>query len=133
MFTFNRKEQIALLLLCAALLVGGIVHIVERQTDLPDFEIKKAAVEIPEAPEVPAEARANPVSDDSTSVRIDLNQASSKDLTRLPGIGPKTAALIVKHREQNGQFRTVEDLASVRGIGPKTLARLRPLLTVQSP
>jgi|SRR5690625_173020 len=51
---------------------------------------------------------------------IDLNQASSVQLQSLPGIGPKTAELIVEERTRAGAFSSLDDLsARVRGIGPK--------------
>jgi|GEM_PF-3012594 len=52
---------------------------------------------------------------------IDVNHASSRDLTRLPRIGPALAARIIAHRP----FSDVEDLARVPGIGPRTIERLR--------
>lgn len=57
---------------------------------------------------------------------LDLNRAGLEDLEALPGVGPKTAFAILKHRESSGPFRTVDELVRVPGIGPKTLERLRP-------
>lgn len=50
------------------------------------------------------------------------------DLEALPGIGPALAAAIVAERERAGDFATVSDLSRVRGIGPRTAARLAPLV-----
>jgi len=51
---------------------------------------------------------------------VNLNEASIATLQNLPGIGPKTAALIVEERERGGAFTSLDDLsARVRGIGPK--------------
>ena len=61
---------------------------------------------------------------------LDLNTAVSEDLEALPGIGPRTAAAVVAHRDSAGPFHSVADLARVRGVGPTTLERLRPLLRV---
>ena len=62
--------------------------------------------------------------------RIDPNVAGEEDLDRLPGVGPATAARIVKAREGGGPFASVDDLLRVRGIGPATVERMRPLLRV---
>jgi len=62
---------------------------------------------------------------------IDLNKASATDLEQLPGVGPKTAELIIKFRKDNGGFRTAEDLLKVRGIGPKKFARMKPYVKVE--
>ncbi len=61
---------------------------------------------------------------------IRLNDATAADLTRLPGIGPKTAKAIVDYRSDNGPFTTLSDLKKVKGIGPKALERLTPLLSL---
>lgn len=61
---------------------------------------------------------------------VDLNQADAAGLETLPGVGPATAARIIRWREANGGFRTVEDLLDVSGIGERTLETLRDLVTV---
>lgn len=60
---------------------------------------------------------------------VNLNSASAAELEKLPGIGPKTAHILVEDREKNGPFRSVDDLMRVKGIGPKKLEALRPLVT----
>jgi competence protein ComEA len=60
---------------------------------------------------------------------IDLNVASAGDLDALPGIGPTTAAAIVRHRDEHGPFMTVDGLLDVRGIGPAKLDAIRALVT----
>ncbi len=126
MFSFNRNEQIALILLSGALLVGAVVSLLARYAPdrTPDFEVRKAAVALPPAPAPDSVAAPAP---------INLNRASAQDLQRLPRIGPQTARRIVEHRKQHGPFRRLEDLTAVRGIGQKTVERLRPLATVKSP
>ncbi len=68
-----------------------------------------------------------------TGAVIDINAAGQKDFDRLPGVGMEKAELIVKEREQNGPFKSLEDLSRVSGIGDKTVERLRPFLTVTTP
>jgi competence protein ComEA len=62
---------------------------------------------------------------------IDLNRASQADLERLPGIGPSRAQDIIKERQENGPFRTVDDLTRVKGIGKSILEELRPYARVE--
>lgn len=62
--------------------------------------------------------------------KINLNTADATALETLPGVGPATSAAILKHREDNGPFTSVEQLDDVPGIGPATLKRLAPLVTV---
>jgi competence protein ComEA len=59
------------------------------------------------------------------STKININVASEKELTRLKGIGVKTAATIVNYRQQNGPFLSVESLKKVKGIGPKMLEKIK--------
>ncbi len=138
MFSFNRNEQIALVLLSAALLIGTVVSLVSRYApdSTPDFRVIKGAVEVPAAEPVDSlkhAARATPSSPAPTrpaegASPIDLNHASAEDLQRLPGIGPAIARRIVTYREEHGPFRRIESLAAVRGIGPKSIERIRPLV-----
>ena len=59
---------------------------------------------------------------------VSLSTASPTELESLPGVGPATAEAIVRHRQEHGPFRTVEDLLAVRGIGEKRLEDLRDLV-----
>lgn len=61
---------------------------------------------------------------------LNLNTATVEQLEALPGIGPKTAELIVQYRQKNGPFKKVEELMNIRGIGEKSFLRLKPLLAV---
>jgi comEA protein len=67
----------------------------------------------------------------TTSAKIDINKASAAELQTLKGIGPQTAQAIVKYREENGPFKSVEDLNKVKGIGKKKVESLKDKITVQ--
>lgn len=62
---------------------------------------------------------------------IDPNRADRETLAVLPGIGPSRAAAIVAGRAQR-PYASVAELGRVPGIGPITLARIRPLLAVET-
>jgi len=64
---------------------------------------------------------------------VNLNTATTAQLESLPGIGARTAALIVEYRQKNGSFKKIEDLMNVRGVGEKSFLRLKPLITVTPP
>jgi competence protein ComEA len=66
-------------------------------------------------------------------VIVNINTASVKELNALPGIGAKTAALIVEYREKNGPFKKIEELMNIRGVGEKSFLKLKPRLTVGTP
>ena len=59
---------------------------------------------------------------------LDPNRSGEEELDRLPGVGPRVAEAIIRHRAEKGGFRLPEDLLEVPGIGPATLARIRPHL-----
>jgi len=61
---------------------------------------------------------------------VNINTASVKELDALPGIGARTAALIVEYRQKNGPFKKIEELMNVRGVGEKSFLKLKPQLTV---
>lgn len=61
---------------------------------------------------------------------MDINKATTKELTNLQGIGPAKAQAIVEYRQKNGQFKTTKDLAKVKGIGVKIVEKLGNEITV---
>jgi competence protein ComEC len=56
---------------------------------------------------------------------INLNTASTEELSELPMIGPTRAQAIVRYRTENEPFGSVDDILKVRGIGPGTLSAIR--------
>ena len=56
---------------------------------------------------------------------INVNKASAIELESLPGVGPATADQIIREREANGPFSSIDDLTRVSGIGPATVEKLR--------
>lgn len=63
--------------------------------------------------------------------RIDLNSADLDALTRLPGVGPVTAAAIIDYRDRSGGFRSVDQLLEVKGIGAKKLEILKDYVIIE--
>jgi competence protein ComEA len=62
--------------------------------------------------------------------KLDLNQATERDLEMLPGIGAVLAGRIVKHRQGIGSFTRIEDLREVKGIGKKKFDKIKDLVRV---
>ena len=67
---------------------------------------------------------------DSGNGLININRASREELTSLPGIGDATAEKIVRYRDEQGGFKSVEDIMNVSGIKEKLFSRIRDLITV---
>lgn len=65
---------------------------------------------------------------------VNLNQANEKTLRSVKGISRARARAIVKYREINGPFQTVDDLAKVKGFNKmksKKLKAIQEQLTVK--
>jgi competence protein ComEA len=60
---------------------------------------------------------------------VNLNTATVDQLTTLPGIGAKTAELIIEYRTKSGGFKKIEELMNIKGIGEKTFLKLKPLVS----
>lgn len=71
-----------------------------------------------------------PTSSDDQQLMLDLNTASAQSLEELPGVGPSTAAAIVRTRESRGPFLTVQELLEVPGIGETKLSQIEPFVRV---
>ena len=66
------------------------------------------------------------------SEKVELNTATYRDLTAVPGIGPRLARRILEWRRVNGGYQRLEDLILIRGIGPYTLSRLEEYLIIRA-
>lgn len=62
--------------------------------------------------------------------KINLNTATEAELQTISGIGAKKAQEIIRFRDEQGPFKTVEELKNVPGIGEKTVERLKDMLKV---
>ena len=76
---------------------------------------------------------AKPKAAAAPSSPINLNTATVQQLEALPGVGTRTAQLIVEHRQKNGGFKKVEELMNIKGIGEKSFLKLKPMVTVVPP
>ena len=65
------------------------------------------------------DAGENVIQNDTTSKqeKVNINTASQTELETLNGIGPSTALKIINYRQQNGNFKKIEDVKNVPGIG----------------
>jgi competence ComEA-like helix-hairpin-helix protein len=63
-------------------------------------------------------------------IPISVNTDTALGLTAVPGIGPKTAAAIVRARERTGGFTQLNELLSIRGISVSLYHKISPYLTL---
>lgn len=62
--------------------------------------------------------------------KINLNTATKAELMTLNGIGEARADSIIKYREEQGKFRTIEDLKQIDGIKDGLFEKIKDSITV---
>ena len=67
----------------------------------------------------------------SKTSQININTATIEELDKLPGVGEATANKIVNHRNDNGEFKTIEEIKNVNGIGDKKFEDIENLICVE--
>lgn len=61
---------------------------------------------------------------------VNINKATAEELDTIKGIGPALADRIIKYREQNGAFKSVDDLSKVRGISGAKFQKIKAQVTI---
>ena len=64
------------------------------------------------------------------SERVNINTAKQTELETLSGIGPSTALKIIDYRNENGEFKSIEDLKNVPGIGDSKFEAIKEDISV---
>ena len=62
--------------------------------------------------------------------KVNINTASQSELDGLPGIGDSIAQRIIDYREQNGNFKSIEELKEVKGIGEAKFEEIKDRVTI---
>ena len=81
---------------------------------------------------VQAQRSSKPPAPAATEV-VNLNSATAAQIASLPGIGLKTAELVIQYRQKNGPFKKIEEIMNVRGVGEKSFLRIKDRLSVSAP
>jgi len=58
-------------------------------------------------------------------IKVNVNQAAAETIADALSLKPELARAIVKHREANGPYKTVEDLQKVPGLNPNAIEAKR--------
>ena len=64
------------------------------------------------------------------SQKINLNTATKEELMTLKGIGEAKAADIIRYREEQGPFRTIEEVMNISGIKEAAFGKIKDDITV---
>ena len=69
-------------------------------------------------------------SSNNESSIISINTATKEELMSLNGIGEGKAESIIEYREENGEFKTIEDIKNVSGIGDSLFEKIKDYITI---
>ena len=103
--------------------VGDLVAAAGGLTEAADASLVTPAAPLTDGRSVVVPSRLAPAGELG---RVDVNTASERLLTTLPGVGPVTAQRLIEGRP----YHRLEDLLRVPGIGPARLEALRPRVTL---
>lgn len=81
--------------------------------------------------EVQAESGTSTGSNSMSNGKVNINKATTAELTSVPGIGESTAEKIVAYRDENGKFKNVEDIKNVSGIGASKYEKIKEYICVK--
>ena len=137
---FTDKESTALSFLLVMFLIGVAVdqykdHAAENRLEksiprlLAENEKFKVAAAMLQS-EYDSSSIITKLNDDGTLHSIEINSASMRGLTLLPGIGPIIAERIVRMRDSVGSFESVDELLAIKGIGTNKLSKIRPFVII---
>ncbi len=62
--------------------------------------------------------------------KVNINKASKEQLMTLPGVGASRADSIIKYREEQGNFQSIEDIMQVSGIKEGLFEKIKDFITV---
>lgn len=117
MFNLTRHERSIIVFLSLSLLLGSGALYYRRIR--PRVHLKVLPQDV-EAKKILEERK-----------KVNINEASLQELTRLSGIGPVLAKRILDYRRLHGPFKKVEDIKNVEGIGPKKLSLIEKYLILE--
>ena len=116
MLVLNKKSKIFLYIIIFALLVVGgfaVEHFVMETVATEDY--------------IPYESDTKEVTDG----KININSADTEQLVKLKGIGEKMSERIIKYRQENGPFMSIEEIMKVSGISEKKFEDIKEYISVE--
>ncbi len=71
------------------------------------------------------------IENSSNNSKVNINTATSEQLQSLNGVGESIAESIIKYREENGKFASIEDIKNVSGIGDSKFEKIKEDICVK--
>lgn len=85
--------------------------------------------EVSELPRIAKKSLDGTNADPSKSELVNINKATREELMTLPGLGEAKADMIIKYRESNGPFLSIEDIKNISGIKEGVFSKISDLIT----
>lgn len=137
-----KKPHISILVLITVVFAAFTLgFFTGRNANHASVQLSRVTEPTQTVPETTAEIASSTAEDDTTEADsptestteyaglLNINTATHAELMTLPGIGEVLAQRIIDYREENGDFRAVEELLNVSGIGEKKLEGIIDLVT----
>ena len=105
------------------------INLAQKLADEMVIYVASVGEVIPNHPATAREEVTQSASPNDTD-KVNLNTADVAQLQKLSGVGMKKAQDIIDYREQNGNFKTIEELVNVSGFGAKSIDKLKESITV---
>jgi len=106
---------------------GGFTKNAEADTvNLAKILSDEEEIFIPQKGAIPLSVPLN----DAEIKKVNINTATLRELTTLPGIGEVYAGNIISHRNEKGCFTSKEDIMNVKGISKKRFENIKDLISL---
>lgn len=99
-----------------------IIQYIEKECSCPDT-INEACIK-------PKEESKETKKEETKNDKISINTGTLEELETLSGIGESKAEAIIKYREENGSFKTLEEITNIKGIGTSTFEKFKDQITL---
>lgn len=63
--------------------------------------------------------------------KVNINTADANKLMQIPGIGAAKAAAIIRYREEQGNFRKIEDIMNIEGIKEGVFKKIKEYICIK--
>lgn len=107
---------------------GGLTK-AAKEDSLNQAQILEDGQQLYVASEEEAKAQ-NSAGSISTEGKVNINKASREELMTLSGIGEAKADAIIRYREQNGSFKSIEEIMEIEGIKEGVFHKIEDQITV---
>ena len=106
-------------------IVDTVIEVIDKECNCPNIQNDSCI-----NTEITEEITNNKNQESNNNQMININTASLNDLLELSGIGESKAKAIIDYRENNGNFKSIEELKNVDGIGDKLYEEIKGKIRV---